>query len=73
MDDRQKNELLAQLDLNNKKLEKERELINQMAKDCINSGKKLSDEPMIFRQERIVDELVINEEKLRKLYEEIED
>ena len=73
MDDRQKNELLAQLDLNNKKLEKERELLNQMAKDCINSGKKLSDEPMIFRQERIVDELVINEEKLRKLYEEIED
>ena len=73
MDDQQKNELISQMDQNNKKLEQEREVLNQMARDCINAGKKLSDEPMIFRQERIVDDLVINEEKLQKLFDEIKE
>ena len=66
-------EIINELDLNSKKLEKERETLNKLAQECLNSGKSISNEPKLFNQARIVDDLVINDEKLRKVLEEIDE
>ncbi len=68
-----KDEIKNELELNNKRLNEEREILNELAQKCINEGKNISEEPMLFNQNRIVDELAINDEKLRKVLEDIDD
>ena len=47
--------------------------MNKLAQECLNAGKSISNEPRLFNQARIVDDLVINDEKLRKVLEEIDE
>ena len=50
----------------------ERERLNELAMQCIQSGEKLSNSPMVFRQARIVDELVINKKRLEEIEKTLE-
>ena len=69
----QRDEIKNELDLNSKKLEEERAILNKLAQECLNAGKSISNEPRLFNQARIVDDLVINDEKLGKVLEEIDE